>query len=104
MPDKLDVVADAWLQGDKASRVDAQRLTRGKLQRVDRPTGMDEHEPIPFEFLHDEAFAAKQADADLPLEMQIPTDTPRAAHRNASFWQIRVPPRADRSIGMILPA
>ncbi len=34
----------------------------------------------------------------------MPTDTPRAAHRNESFWQISCPPMAFRSIGMILPA
>ena len=33
----------------------------------------------------------------------MPTDTPRAAQRNESFWQIRSPPSACRSIGMILP-
>ena len=33
----------------------------------------------------------------------MPSDTPRAAHRKASFWQISVPPRRLRSIAMILP-
>ncbi len=33
----------------------------------------------------------------------MPSETPLAAHRNASFWQISVPPSFDRSIGRILP-
>ena len=33
----------------------------------------------------------------------MPSDTPLAAQRNASRWQIRVPPMLDRSKGMILP-
>ena len=33
----------------------------------------------------------------------MPIETPRAAHRNESFWQISVPPSCFRSIGRILP-
>ena len=33
----------------------------------------------------------------------MPSDTPRAAHRKASFWQISMPPSWRKSIGMILP-
>ena len=34
----------------------------------------------------------------------MPIDTPLAAQRNESFWQISSPPITDRSIGRILPA
>ena len=34
---------------------------------------------------------------------KTPIDTPRAAHRKASFWQIKVPPIERKSIAMILP-
>ena len=33
----------------------------------------------------------------------MPSDTPRAAHRNDSFWQISMPPIWRKSIGKILP-
>ena len=34
----------------------------------------------------------------------MPIDTPLAAQRNESFWQISSPPSFDRSIGRIFPA
>ena len=34
---------------------------------------------------------------------KMPSDTPRAAHRKASFWQTSMPPSWRRSIGRILP-
>ena len=33
----------------------------------------------------------------------MPIDTPFAAQRNESFWQISWPPSAGRCTGMILP-
>jgi hypothetical protein len=33
----------------------------------------------------------------------MPSETPLAAARKESFWQIRVPPICDRSTGTILP-
>jgi len=37
------------------------------------------------------------------LENSIPTETPLAAHRNASFWQMNFPSNCVKSIGIIFP-
>ena len=50
-----------------------------ELERVHRAAGVDEAEAVAFEPLHDEAFAAEQADAELLLER----DADRHAARRA---------------------
>src|SRR5262249_47330528 len=66
--DELDVVVDRRLQRHQATRVDAQRLSGAELQRVDHAASVGEAETVAFQLLHDEAFAAEQADTDLLLE------------------------------------
>ena len=65
---KLDVIIHGRLKGHEAPGIDTEILTGTQLQRVDGSPGMDEAQPVPFEPLHDEAFTAEQADADLPLK------------------------------------
>ena len=65
--------------------------------------GVHEGQAVALELLHDEALAAEEADADSFCWRKMPSETPRAAHRKASFWQISVPPSWRRSIGRILP-
>jgi hypothetical protein len=62
-----------------------------------------EAEAVALQLLHDEALAAEQAHADLPLEGDADRHA-AAAQRNESFWQISWPPIAFRSMGRILPA
>ena len=66
--DELDVVVDRRLHRDQAAGVDAQRLARLELQLVQHAAGVDEGEAVALQALHDEALAAEQAGADLPLE------------------------------------
>ena len=77
--DELDVVLHGRLQRHETAGIDAQRFARRQLQRVHHAAGVDEAETVAFEPLHDEAFAAEQADADLPLE----GDANRHASRRA---------------------
>src|SRR4029450_14019282 len=65
--DHLNVVVHGRLQGDDAARVDPDELARRERALVDRPAGMNEGETVPFEPLHDEAFAAEEAPAELLL-------------------------------------
>ena len=37
------------------------------------------------------------------FENSIPIETPLAAHKKASFWQINFPPNSFKSIGIIFP-
>jgi hypothetical protein len=37
------------------------------------------------------------------FENSIPMETPLAAHKKASFWQINLPLYSERLIGIILP-
>ncbi len=55
------------------------------------PPGVGEDEAVALQALHDEALAAEEADADR-FWKAMPMDTPWAAHRNESFWQISSPP------------
>src|SRR5688572_32140079 len=59
---ELDVVADRRLERDETARVHAQRLAGCEIDRVQRASGVNEAEPVPLQTLHDEPFAAKQAD------------------------------------------
>ena len=59
-----------------------------RSMRGDHAAGMHEAEAVAIEPLHDEAFTAEEADADLPWKA-MPMQTPRAAQRNESFWQTR---------------
>ena len=65
---ELDVVADRRLQRDQAAGVHAQHLAGPQVERVHHAPGVREAEAVAFQLLHDEALAAEQADADLPLE------------------------------------
>src|SRR6185503_11649979 len=62
---------DRRLQRHQAAGVDAQRLAGLQLERVDRAAGVDEAEPVALQPLHDEAFTAEQAHADLLLERYL---------------------------------
>src|SRR4030095_194167 len=69
------VVGDAWLQRDETTGVNAQRLSNAELEVVDGAAGVDEAEAVALEFLHDEALAAEQPDAELLLERNPNRDT-----------------------------
>ena len=51
-----------------ATRVHPQHLARAEVALVNRPAGMEKRPAIALQTLHDEAFTAKQPDADLLVE------------------------------------
>ena len=69
-------------------------LARAELALDDGAAGVDEGPPVAFEALHDEALAAEQP-TPIFFWNAMPIDTPLAAHRNASFWQISSPPHPE---------
>ena len=79
LADVLDVVTHRRLQRDETSGVHAQRLSRSQLERMHRAAGVHEAEAVALQLLHDEAFAAEQADADPPLERDADRDAARRA-------------------------
>jgi hypothetical protein len=78
--------------GRDAAGIDMELLAGGKLALDHGAAHLDEHPAVAVELLHDEALAAEQAGHHLALEMRCRSETPRAAARKLSFWQISCRP------------
>ncbi len=64
----LDVEVDGRLERHHAAGVHAQPLAGREIARHQRAAGMHEGHAITIQLLHDESFAAEQADAQALLE------------------------------------
>ena len=66
--DKLNVVIDARLEGDEAAGVELEGFAGSQGLFAESAAGVDQNDSVSDEFLHDEAFAAEQGDADFLLK------------------------------------
>src|SRR5687768_15129400 len=62
--DVLNVEIDTRLKSDDAPRIDTNHFARLQIAQQLGTAGMDDHEPVAVELLHDEALAAEQPCAE----------------------------------------
>jgi hypothetical protein len=74
-PGLLDVEIHRGLDGHDAPGIHVNRFARRELPLHSGTPRMDEDDPVPFQFLHDEALAAEKPGEDLPLEKDADGDS-----------------------------